>query len=101
MVKIRITVMKAFSPEDVFGEPYTTPSGKTVEKCRFESGQTWVSEGMRKPDGFCGWAWDDMRKDLYMLYFGGDIPDTDKGVVYIPCSDGKRPVVFKLERLNE
>ena len=53
------------------------------------------------PEGFCGWAWQDFRKDLYLLYFGGDLPDTPKGVVYLACSDGKRPVSFKLERLEE
>lgn len=37
----------------------------------------------------------------YLLAFGGDLPDTDDGVLYISCSDGKRPVVFKMERLDE
>jgi len=40
-----------------------------------------------------------MRKDRNLLVRGSYVPDTEAGVVYVPCSDGKRPVVFKLERL--
>jgi len=43
MSKIKITVIKRFSPEDVFGHEYKTPDGKVIEKCHFEDGQE--SEG--------------------------------------------------------
>ena len=101
MTKIKITVVKAFSPEEVFGHSLHTKTGTKITKCKYTPGQTWTTENMRRPEGFCDWAWQDMRKDLYLLTFGGDISDTEPGVIYIPCSDGKRPVVFKLERLNE
>ena len=100
MPSIKITVIRAFTPEDVFGNEYKTPAGEVVEKCFLEEGQSWVIEGGKKPEGFCGWAWEDLRKDRYLLAFGGDIPDTEEGVVYVSCSDGKRPVVFKLEMLS-
>ena len=63
-------------------------------------GQSWTTK-WEMPNGFCRWAWEDLRKDRYLLYFGGNIPDMDEGLVYVSCSDGMRPVVFKLERLNE
>lgn len=101
MTNIKITVLKVFTPEDVFGEKLVRPDGKIVEPCHLKEGQEFISENFRMPEGFCGWAWQDFRKDLYLLYFGGDLPDTPKGVVYLACSDGKRPVCFKLERLEE
>lgn len=33
MVKIKISVIKWFSPENVFGHEYKTPTGKKIEKC--------------------------------------------------------------------
>jgi len=99
MVDLRITVVRTFSPEDVFGGEYRNSFGEVVERCIFEEGRSWISVDGRIPDGFCAWAWEDMRKDRYLLALGGEVPDTEDGVVYVPCSDGKRPVVFKLERL--
>ena len=99
MTKLKITVIRTFRPEEVFGREFKNNFGKVVEKCHLKEGQSWVSADGKMPDGFCSWAWEDMRKDRYLLALGGDVPDTEKGVVYVPCSDGKRPVVFKLERL--
>ena len=101
MPNFKITVLRVFTPEDVFGEKLKRPDGTIVDPCHLKEGQEWITDGWKKPEGFCGWAWDDFRKDLYMLYFGGDIPDTPKGVVYAVCSDGKRPVCFKLERIDD
>jgi uncharacterized repeat protein (TIGR04076 family) len=99
LAKLKITVVRAFSPEEVFGREFRNSFGDVVEKCDLEEGQSWISTNYKIPEGFCNWAWEDMRKDRYLLALGGDIPDTSDGVVYVPCSDGKRPVVFKLERL--
>ena len=35
MPKIKISVIKRFSPEDVFGHEYKTPNGKVVEIMNF------------------------------------------------------------------
>ncbi len=99
MPQLKITVVRAFSPEEVFGHEFRMASGEPVPKCQLEEGQSWTTDGWNMPEGFCSWAWEDLRKDRYLLYFGGNIPDTEEGVVYVSCSDGKRPVVFKLERL--
>ncbi|MDF1538338.1 MAG: TIGR04076 family protein [Candidatus Thorarchaeota archaeon] len=101
MVNIKITVIKTFSPEEVFGHEYKGPNGETANKCNLKEGQSWETDGWTMPEGFCSWAWEDLRKDRYLLTFGGNLPDTDEGVVFVSCSDGKRPVVFKLERLED
>ena len=101
MTRIKVTVVRTFSPEEVFGQEYRRPDGKIVERCHLSEGESWDTDGFRIPEGFCRWAWEDLRKDRYMLLFGGNIPGADEGTVHVSCSDGKRPVVFKLERVEE
>lgn len=101
MSKIKITVVKVFTPKDVFGKEFARTDGTVVEPCHLKEGQEWITNGFTNPEDFCSWAFADFRKDFYLLAFGGDIPDTPKGVVHTVCSDGKRPVCFKLERFEE
>lgn len=102
MVNIKISVIKRFHPEEVFGHEYKTPEGKVVDKCRFEEGQEWISENGEMPEGFCSWAWVDLSRSMFVLRFGGDFKFwAEDGIMYNACSDGVRPVCFKLERLSE
>ncbi len=102
MVKVKITVIKNFSPEDVFGEKEKIPSDQITTPCTtVKEGQEFVVEKIDKPEGFCGWAWRDIFKDVSVLWFGGDFPwSKPEGVAYTACTDGMRPVCFKLERIE-
>ncbi|MHA1904920.1 MAG: TIGR04076 family protein [Candidatus Thorarchaeota archaeon] len=102
MWKVKVTVIKVFSPEDVFGNEITLPSGKRIDKCSFyEEGDEFIIDSvMQMPEGFCGWAWRDLYKDISVLFFGGNFA-MGPGLQYTSCSDGKKPVCFKLERLEE
>jgi len=54
------------------------------------------------PKGFCSWAWADIQRDVTVLALGGDFPWVkEKGVTFSSCTDGFRPVIFKLERMKE
>jgi uncharacterized repeat protein (TIGR04076 family) len=44
------------------------------------------------PEGFCAWAWADIRAFIQTTYFGDDGPSI------ACCTDGIRPVFFKLEK---
>ena len=102
MVKLKITVIKNFSPEDVFGSKEKVPSDKITTACTtVKEGQEFVVEKLEKPEGFFGWAWRDIYKDVSVLWFGGDFPWVEPNVAYTACTDGIRPVVFKIERLDE
>lgn len=102
MGKIKISVIKRFSPEDVFGHEYKTPNDRKVEKCSvFEEGQEWISENGEMPEGFCGWAWIDLARSMHVLQCGGNYTGwAEDGKIYNACSDGVRPVCFKLERIS-
>jgi len=102
--KIKITVIKRLDPASVFGVniPISPTTGKAFEVCSmFKEGQEFISEDGEMPTGFCAWAWHDIYKDLSVLLFGGDFPWVGTGIMYTCCTDGTRPVTFKLERLKE
>lgn len=52
------------------------------------------------PEGFCGWAWNDINKIVQTLRFHGNFHWFEEpGVSVNCCTDGLRPVVFKIERV--
>ena len=62
--------------------------------------QDYVSKHMDPPPGFCGWAWADIQRDVAHMAMGSDVPWIKiPGTMITCCTDGLRPVIFKLERL--
>ena len=102
--KVKITVLKRVDPSVIFnGEvPKIPGTDRRFEACpAFEEGQKFVV-GMdgKKPEGFCVWAWNDLFKSIAVLHFGGDFPWTEEGETIACCTDGIRPVSFRLERID-
>jgi uncharacterized repeat protein (TIGR04076 family) len=100
--KVKITVVKNFSPEDVFGEKFHRPSGREIVKCDLDEGDAFLVTDGNMPDGFCHHAWFGMYPKVTFIRYGGEFDDwAGKGVDYVCCPDGIRPVVFKLERIED
>ena len=102
--KIKITVIKKFTSKDVLGYDFVFPNGHIVKDCPVvKKGQEFIVENeLTMPEGFCRWAWVDIYRDLAILTMGGTFADGDlTGIKYSCCSDGIKPVVFKLERIGE
>ena len=97
--QIKITVLKRFAPEEVFDEK---PIGHEIKgKCDYYTdGQEFnVDLYLNQPEGFCSQAWRDLYNVLYTVSMGGEFPwYTEKGAAVTCCTDGLRPVVFKIER---
>jgi len=55
---------------------------------------------MQMPQGFCHWAWCDIQKHVLTLARGGDLLGPRAGRSVTCCTDGSRPVIFGLERLQ-
>jgi len=86
--------------KDVFGSspPRMSEGWPPVCPC-FTEGQTFLSKDGMCPAGFCGWAFADIFRDMTHIRFGGSYPSLpDEGAAYSCCTDGLRPVVFRLER---
>ena len=100
--KVRITVLKKMSSTDIFGD--YPPLGKRVHACPvFEVGREHiVGEDCEMPKEFCHWAWNDLYKVVTALRYGASwgtgTKDEESPTVHC-CTDGLRPVIFKLERV--
>ncbi len=99
MAKIKITVLKRMFNPDLSNE-YALPGNVPCE--HFSEGQEFFVRGLAKPEGFCDWAWDDIHKSVMTLLFGGDFSCWMKkgNTIVVCCTDGIRPVVFGLERID-
>ena len=105
MSKCRITVLKRVLNQELAREY----SGRDIPPCKvFEVGQEFIAGPFGKPEGFCDWAWDDIYKTVLALSRGGDFSTgvfdnwmKDNKTMLVCCSDGIRPVVFKVERIDE
>ena len=98
--KVKITVAKKLKTGDILEE---YGQGEIEEECtEMKEGVEYISEGGKMPEEFCSWAWADIHRDVAHLALGGDFPwIKKKGQMISSCTDGLRPVVFKLERMAE
>ena len=100
--KVKITVVKKFVAEDLVKEFIEDGrKSKGFGACdAFELEQEIILEKPDKPDGFCPWAWADIHRDLISVMGGASFPWINReGVAVACCTDGIRPVVFKIERV--
>ena len=92
----RITVMKRAFHEDLINEHFPESAGKLTPCLIFHVGQLFEIKGIfpTKPDGFCDWAWADVQRNVAMACMGAELPS---GCAFTCCSDGLRPVTFRIE----
>jgi uncharacterized repeat protein (TIGR04076 family) len=93
---VRISILKrTFNREIV--EAYAREP-ENWKPCQvFEEGQSFLvsrDEPWNKPENFCGWLWADIQKMVWGMARGG--PDH----FVTCCTDGYRPVIVKLERVE-
>jgi uncharacterized repeat protein (TIGR04076 family) len=75
----------------------------------YQEGQEWIVDVMgfatMLNGQFCSLAWDAISKFVYAALNGGSIFISgwmkDEKVMIACCNDGIRPVIFKLERIDE
>jgi len=100
---VKLTVLKTmYNPE--LAETYRRPDVPKGPCPFFKEGQEFVVEYLaQKPEGFeCEWAWDDLHKLILALMLKGNFGTwmKDENTFIACCTDGIKPVVFKLERLS-
>lgn len=101
LLKFKITVVKTFEPKDVLGHDFYMPSGKKIVKCDLKEGESFISIDGNIPEGFCNAAWAAIYPTIKMFRFGGNYPAFEPGTAFTTCSDGIRPVSFKLEKIDD
>jgi uncharacterized repeat protein (TIGR04076 family) len=98
----KITVLKRTLHRDLV-EEFLEDEYKDTGLCEcFEDGQEFVIDpGEGVPEGFCVWAWADIRSDIMTTTYGGNMPGMkQRGTFISGCRDWLRPVLFKIERMG-
>jgi uncharacterized repeat protein (TIGR04076 family) len=94
---VEITVLeKNFNQEYI--DKYTDDPSSWVPCEVFNVGQKFTVKAdnpWNMPDGFCGWAWADIQKIVYGMSRGS------RKLFVISCTDGYRPVIFKLNAIPQ
>lgn len=101
MPKVKITVLKRTFNADLVQQYLDAGEGYGV--CdQLRDGQEFVTDRpWNKPEGFCTWAWADIRGDIQTIMAGGDLPwIKERGVAIASCTDVFRPVIFKIQRME-
>lgn len=103
MKKVKITVLRAeFYPE--LADEYLTEGRKAGPCSLVKVGDEFLYEGgAEKPDGLCPWAWIDIYRGVNALSAGASYApwNAQDGVQILCCTDGIRPVVFKVQAQDE
>jgi len=100
MVKITV-VKKAYFEDIVVQEQSSLGNFQACE--RFSEGQEFILDSIGKmPEDFCAWAWADIHRDIVMIEYGAQPPPklTNPHSIYSCCTEGLRPVVFRIEKLQ-
>ena len=100
MPKCKITVLKVTFQADIaqaYSQAWLGPCPVLTEGQEFMLDDPW-----QMPAGFCSTAWGDIFKNVQTICLGGDFPSSRRpGMNIACCVDGVRPVIFKIERLEE
>ena len=100
---LKITVLKRTLNQDLI-DKFITDEYKGMTKCeKFEDGQEIIIDPNTAtvPEGFCDWAWADIRQEINLIASGGNIMGmNEEGATIASCSDWARPVYFKIERMK-
>ncbi len=103
MTKLKITVLRRMFNQDL-AEEYCQ---EDVTPCSlFTEGQEFTFDPYgngNKPDNFCENAWNDIYRAIFTLSANGKFSGWMKNEhsIIACCTDGIRPVVFKVERIEE
>jgi uncharacterized repeat protein (TIGR04076 family) len=99
----RITVLKTMFNQDL-AEQYRRPDIHVGPCPFFSEGQEFVAKHVaERPEGFaCEWAWNDIQKVVLAMMLNADFSTwmVKEDTFITCCTDGIKPVVFKLERIE-
>ncbi len=97
--KLVITVLRRDFNKDL-ADKYV--GGPPVACERFKDGQQFTVDSFNQPEGFCYWAWHDIFPFVSVLMRGGDFTPwmKEKDTLIACCTDGIRPVIFELKRVE-
>lgn len=102
MTKVKLTVLKRLDPDEIFDE-FPVEKQPWMVPCElFEDNQEIILDQLVMPQGFCNTAWVSIYPNVRTIFNGGNLPFMkEKGTAIAACFDGLRPVIFKVERIED
>ena len=100
--KCRITVLRRTLDRELISQ-FVDDAYADMAPCELlADGQEFIVERVHEvPEGFCPWAWADIRQDILTAISGGQLPWMSRpGTVIAGCSDWFRPVIFEVQRMD-
>jgi uncharacterized repeat protein (TIGR04076 family) len=103
MKKVKITVVEVSDFNKVHEVKDLGCTANIAPKCgKFTVGQEFITDMQHIPEDFCPYAFRDIAHHIIMLGEGGNYSwMNDTGKVIVCCTDGFRPVFFRLERIED
>lgn len=103
MPQCKITVLKRTFNQDFVDTYKSEDAAQQIGPCSiFQDGQEFdLEQPWDIPEGFCNWAWADIRQYVYAACLGGEFPRAKDNTFVTCCTDGFRPVFFKVEGIKE
>ena len=103
MPSVRITVVKRLNFDEIHADSDVGCTPNMDPVCpRFEEGQEFMCEPGKIPEGFCRGAFVDIFRAIAELQHGVNYPWVkEPGQTLVCCTDGFRPVVFRLDRMED
>jgi len=104
MGTVRITVIDKIARQELqrkYGViDFKDGDDTTCDKVKIGDTFTY-GDGDNVPANFCPWAWADINRDVEALKNGANFGWIKPGGTSIACcTDGLRPVIFKIERIE-
>ena len=103
MADVKITVIDKIAKQELQRQygVLDFKDGDDTTCDRFKIGDTFTyGDGDIVPSGFCAWAWADIHRDVVALKNGANFRSKkQEGTQIACCTDGFRPVFFKIERI--
>ncbi len=105
MAQCKVTVIERSFRKEYVEQYVEEERKKTLGLCEyFVEGQTFIVDAVSNmPQGFCPWAWNDIYKTIAAYYANGNFGMWTQGgdTIIACCTDGTRPVYFKIEKIKE
>ena len=100
--KCKISVVERRVNKGVAGSYLKNPDNVAVCNKVADNQEFTISNPFEMPEGICPWAWADIRPFILTIASGGEFEMMkDKNSALAVCSDLFRPVIFKIERIDD
>ena len=103
--KVKITVVKATDMNEIHKDTDLGCKADISPVCsKFKEGQVFITDMQHIPEDFCPFAFADIARHIIMIGENGSywwMNEKDNGKVIVCCTDGFRPVFFRVEQYHE